>query len=68
MWYAIPVEHLLLLLCANAVILVQEVQEGTLWLLKGCIGARLQVSQVREDAFLELLRVLDRATESLEAE
>ena len=55
MWHAIPVEDLLLLLCSNAVVLVQEIQEATLWLFERGISARLQVSQVRKDTLLELL-------------
>ena len=68
MWHAVPVEDLLLLLCTNAIVLVQEVQEGTLWLFQRCICSRLQVAQVGEYALLELFRVLDRAAKCLEAE
>jgi len=67
-WYAVPVEDLLLFLCPNAVILVEEVQETTLWLLERSIGARLEVAQIRKDAFLKLLRVLHRSAKGLESE
>ena len=66
MRHAVPVEHLLLFLRSNAVVFVHEVQERTLGFLKRCIGARLEVSQIREDAFFEFLGILDRASESLE--
>lgn len=46
MWHAVPVEYLLLLLRSDAVVLVHEVEEWTLWLLKRCIGARLEVAQI----------------------
>ena len=68
MRYAVPVEHLLLLLRSNAIVLVHEVEEGAFWLLERRIGARLEVAQIREDAFLELLRVLHRSSKGLEAE
>lgn len=68
MRHAVPVKNLLLLLCANAVVLVQEVEEGAFRLFQRSISARLEVSQIREDALFELLRVLDRTTEGLEAE
>ena len=68
MRYAVQIENLLLLLGSDAVILVEKVQERALWLLERCIGTRLQVSQIREDAFLEFLRVLDGSTECLKAE
>lgn len=65
---AVPVEDLLLLLRSDAVVLVEKVQEGALGLLEGSISSGLQVSQIREDTLLELLGVLDGASESLEAE
>jgi hypothetical protein len=65
---AVPVKDLLLLLSSDAVVLVKEVEEGTLGLLQRSISSRLEVSQVREDTLLELLRVLDRSAESLESE
>lgn len=68
MRYAVPVEDLLLLLSADAVVLVQEVEEGAFRLFQRSVSARLEVSQVREDALFKLLRVLDRATKCLEAE
>ena len=65
---AVPVEHLLLLLRSDAIVLIHEVEEWALWLLERCIGARLEVAQIREDAFLELLRILHRTSEGLESE
>lgn len=67
MRYAVPVEDLLLFLRPNAVVFVHEVKEGALGLLQGRIGARLQVAQVGEYAFLEFLRVLHRPSKGLEA-
>jgi len=63
----VPVKDLLLLLSSNTVVLVQEVEEGTLWLFERCICARLEVPQVGEDALFEFLRVLHWSAESLEA-
>lgn len=65
---AVPVEHLLLLLCANAVVLVEEVKEGALGFLEGCVGASLEVSEVGKNAFLEFLGILDGTTEGLKSE
>ena len=64
---AVPVEYLLLLLRSDAVVLVEEVKEWTLGLLERGIGARFEVSQIREDALFEFLRVFDRAAEGLES-
>nr|POE56750.1 hypothetical protein CFP56_33722 [Quercus suber] len=64
--HAVPVEDLLLFLRADAVVLVEEVEEGALGLLERGIGAGLEIAQVGEDAFLEFLRVLDRPAEGLE--
>ena len=66
MRHAIPIENLLFLLRSNAVVLVHKVEERTLGFLERCIGPGLEVSQIREDAFLEFLGVLDRTPESLE--
>ena len=65
---AVPVEDLLFLLGANTVVLVEEVQKSALGLLEGGVGAGFEVTQVREDTFLELLGILDGPTKSLEAE
>lgn len=65
---AVPVENLLLLLRSDAVVLVKEIEKRAFGFLEGRIGAGFQVAQVGEDAFLELLRVLDRAAEGLESE
>jgi hypothetical protein len=66
--HTVPVEDLLLLLRTDAVVLVQKVEEGAFRLFQRSVSARLEVSQIREDALFKLLRVLDRATKSLEAE
>lgn len=65
---AIPIEDLLLLLGSDAVILVQEIKERALWLLKRGIGAGLEISKIGEDALLEFLRVPHRTTKRLKAE
>ena len=67
MWYTVPIEDLLLLLSTNAVVLVHKVQKWTFWLLEGGICSGLQITQVRENSFLEFLGVLDWSPESLEA-
>ena len=67
MGHTVPVKDFLLLLCSNAIVLVQEVKETALWLLEGGICARFQVSQIREDTLLEFLRVLHGATKCLES-
>jgi len=66
--HAVPVEHLLLLLCTDAVVLVKEIEKTTLWFFERCIGARLQIAQIRKDTLLELLRVLDWPAERLKSE
>ena len=68
MGYAVPVEDLLLLLCADAVVLVKKIEEGTLGLFQRGIGARFEIAQIGKDTFFKLLRVLDWATKGLEAE
>ena len=68
MWNRIPIEDLLLLLRADAIVLVQKVQECRLWLLERGIGAGLQVAQVRKDALLKLFRIRHRPAECLEPE
>ena len=65
MWYAVPVEDLLLLLCSNAIVLVEEIQETRLGLLEGGIGTRLQIPEIRKDTLFELLGVLDRPSKRL---
>ena len=67
MRYAVPVKHLLLLLGPNTVVLVQEVQEWALWILQHRVYAGLEISQVRENALLKLLRVLHRTSKGLES-
>lgn len=68
MWHAVPVEHLLLLLSSDAVVLVQEVEEWALGLFQRSVCSGLQVSQVGEDTLFKLLGVLDRSAKSLESE
>lgn len=46
MGYAVPVEDLLFLLGPDAVVLVEKVEEGALWLFQGCVGAGFEVTQV----------------------
>lgn len=67
-WDTVPVKDLLLLLCSDAVVLVEKVEEGALWLLQRSVGSRLEISQVGEDALLKLLGVFDRTAKSLESE
>ena len=68
MRYAVPVKHLLLFLSSDAVVLVQEIEEGTLGLFQRSIRTGFEVSQVGEDAFFKLFGVFDRSTEGLKAE
>jgi hypothetical protein len=68
MRHAVPVEDFLLLLRANAVVLVEEVQKRALRLLQRSIGSRFQVAEVREDTLLEFLRILHRSAKGLETE
>ncbi len=67
MGHTVPVKDLLLLLRPNAIVLVEKVEETALWLLEGGICARFQISQVREDALFEFLRVLHGPTKCLES-
>lgn len=68
MWHAVPIENLLFLLRSYTVVFIHEVKEWALGFFERCIGARLQVAQVREYAFLKLLRVLHRSPKGLESE
>ena len=68
MWHTVPVEHLLLLLRSDAIVFVHEVKKWTFGLLERCIGARFEVAQIRENALLELFRILHRSSECLEPE
>jgi hypothetical protein len=67
-WDTVPVKDLLLLLCSDAVVLVEKVEEGALWLLQRSVRSRLEISQVGEDTLLKLLGVFDRTAKSLESE
>ncbi len=68
MGHTVPVEYLLLLLRADAVVFVHKVKERTLGLFEGRICARFEVAQIREDALFEFLRVLDWSPKRLEPE
>ncbi len=68
MGYTVPIEHLLLLLCSDATILIKEVKESAFGLLQGCVGTSFKVSQVRENTLLELFGIFDRSAESLKSE
>ena len=46
MWHTVPVEHFLLLLCPDAIVLVQKIQERALGFLQRRISARLEVAQI----------------------
>lgn len=65
---AVPVEHLLFFLRANAVVFVQKVQECALGLLESRIGAGFEISQVGEDALFKFLGVLHGTAKRLESE
>lgn len=64
----VPVEHLLLLLRANAIIFVQKIQKRALGLFEGRIGAGFEVSQIGKDALLKLFRILHGTTKRLKSE
>ena len=68
MRYAVPVEHLLLLLRPYAIVLVHEIEERTLWFFEGGIGARFQIAQIRKYALLKLLGILHGPSEGLKSE
>lgn len=65
---AVPVKDLLLLLGADTVILVEEVEELALGFFERGVGAGFEVSKVGEDALFKLFGVLDGTAESLESE
>lgn len=66
--YAVPVEHFLLFLSANAVVLVKKVKERALGLLQRGVGSGLEVAKIRENTLFELLGVLDWPAKGLETE
>ena len=68
MRHTVPVEHLLLLLRPNAVVLVQKIQETTFRLFERGICAGLEIAQVRENALLEFLGILHWPPEGLKSE
>jgi hypothetical protein len=68
MRHTVPVEDLLLFLSSDAIVLVKEIEERALRFFKRSIGPSLQVAQVGKDTFLEFLRILYWASESLESE
>jgi hypothetical protein len=65
---AIPIENFLLLLRSDAVVLVEEIEERTFRLFQGCICSRLEIAEIGEYAFLELLGVLHWPAKRLKAE
>ena len=68
MRYAVPVEHLLLFLSTDAIVLIKKIKKWTLGFFQRGICTRLQVSQIGENTLLKLLRVLNRTTECLKSE
>ena len=68
MGHTVPVEHLLLFLRADTVVFIHKIKERTLGLFEGCIRARFEVAQIREDPFFEFLRIPDRSSKGLESE
>jgi hypothetical protein len=65
MWHAVPVEDLLLLLCSDAVVLIEKIEKGAFGFFECRIGASFQISKIGEDTLLKLLRVLDRPAKGL---
>lgn len=65
---AVPVKDLLLLLGADAVVLVEKVEELALGLFQGGISAGLEISEIGEDALLKLFGVFYRTAEGLKSE
>jgi hypothetical protein len=68
MWHAVPVENLLLLLCSNAVVFIEKIEKGALGFFECRIGASFQISEIREDTLLKLLRVFDWTAKGLKSE
>lgn len=68
MGYTVPIKHLLLLLCSDTAILIEEVEEGAFGLFQGRVSASLKVSQVRKNAFFELFGIFNGSAESLKSE
>ena len=68
MGYTVPVENLLLLLRANAVVFVHKVKKRALGFLKRRICAGFEIAQIRENTLFEFLRILDGAPKCLESE
>jgi hypothetical protein len=64
-WHAVPVEDLLLLLCPDAVVLIEEIEKGAFGFFECRIGAGFQISKVGENTLLKLLRVFDRTAKGL---
>lgn len=65
---AVPVKDLLLLLGTDAVVLVEKVEELALGLFQRGISAGLEISQIGENALLELFGVFYRTAKGLESE
>ena len=64
---AVPVKDLLLLLRADAVALVEKVEECALGLLERSVRAGLEVAKIGKDTLLELFGVFYRSAEGLES-
>jgi len=65
---AVPVKDLLLLLRADAVALVEKVEECALGLLERSVRAGLEVAKIGKDTLLELFGVFDGSAECLKPE
>ena len=68
MRHAVPIEDLLLLLGADAVVLVEEIEEGAFRFFERRVGSSLEVAQIGENTLLELLRVFYGSAKGLESE
>jgi hypothetical protein len=62
-----PVKHFLLFLGSDAVVLVEKVKELGFRFFQRSVCSGFEVSEIREDAFFELLGVGDGSTECEEA-
>lgn len=65
MWHTVPVKDLLLLLCPDAVVLIEKIEKGAFGFFECRIGASLQISKIGENTLLKLLRVFDRTAKGL---
>jgi hypothetical protein len=67
MWDGEPVEDFLFLLCSDAIVLVEEVEEFGFRLFQRSVSSGFEVAEVGEDALFEFLCVADRSAECKEA-